>query len=222
MKAMILAAGRGSRLRPFTDRVPKPLVEIAGMPLIGHHLCRLAAVGIRDVVINVAYRGDQIQAALGDGQRYGVSIRYSEETPGALDTGGGIAQATSVLGTDDFLLVNADVLTDFDFRQLMSPSPGAGSGPGLTLALIDNPAHHRRGDFGLVDGRLRDIAPRLTYAGIGRFSPGLFAARAGERFALTDIIQRAIQDGHAFGVHHPGRWIDVGRAATLARARQIG
>lgn len=221
---MILAAGRGSRLRPFTDRVPKPLVEIAGMPLIGHHLCRLAAVGIRDVVINVAYRGDQIQAALGDGQRYGVSIRYSEEAPGALDTGGGIAQATHVLGTDDFLLVNADVLTDFDFRHLMQPSPGPGRGPGpgLTLALIDNPAHHRRGDFGLIDGRLRDIAPRLTYAGIACFSPGLFAARAGERFALADIIQRAIQDGHAFGVHHPGRWIDVGRAATLAQARQIG
>ena len=215
---MILAAGRGSRLRPFTDRVPKPLVEIAGMPLIGHHLCRLAAVGVRDIVINVAYRGDQIQAALGDGQRYGVSIRYSEEAPGALDTGGGIARATPILGMDDFLLVNADVLTDFDFRHLMQPSPGAD----LTLAVIDNPAHHPGGDFGLVGGQLRDIAPRLTYAGIGRFSPGLFAARAGQRFGLADIIHRAIQDGHAFGVHHPGRWIDVGRAATLARARQIG
>ncbi len=217
MRAMILAAGRGSRLRPFTDLRPKPLVEIAGMPLIGHHLCRLAAVGVRDIVINVAYRGDQIQAALGDGRRYGVSIRYSEETLGALDTGGGIAQATPVLGTDDFLLVNADILTDFDFRYLMRPSPGAD----LTLALIDNPAHHPGGDFGLVDGRLRAAAPRLTYAGIGRFSPGLFAGRIGQRFGLADIIHGAIEEGRACGVHHPGRWLDVGRAATLARARQI-
>ena len=219
MKAMILAAGRGSRLRPMTDRVPKPLVEIAGMPLIGHHLARLAAAGVHDIVINVAYRADQIQAALGDGARYGVTIQYSEEVLGALDTGGGIAQAAGLLGSADFLLINADVWTDFDITRLMAPP---GSAADLTLTMIDNPAHHPQGDFALdANGRLAPSGTRLTYAGIARLSPSLVAGRAGQRFGLAEVIRQAIAAERAAGLYHAGRWLDVGRARTLAQARQI-
>lgn len=219
MKAMILAAGRGSRLRPITDRVPKPLVEIAGVPLIGHHLARLAAAGVHDIVINVAYRGEQIRAALGDGARYGVTIQYSEEVLGALDTGGGIAQATGLLGSADFLLINADVWTDFDITRLMAPP---GSAADLTLTMIDNPAHHPQGDFALdANGRLAPSGTRLTYAGIARLSPSLVAGRAGQRFGLAEVIRQAIDAERAAGLYHAGRWLDVGRARTLAQARQI-
>lgn len=220
MKAMILAAGRGSRLRPMTDRVPKPLVEIAGVPLIGHHLTRLAAAGVHDIVINVAYRADQIRAALGDGARYGVAIEYSDEIPGALDTGGGIAQAAGLLGSADFLLINADVWTDFDITRLMVAP--AGSAADLTLTMIDNPAHHPQGDFALdANGRLAPSGTRLTYAGIARLSPSLVAGRAGQRFGLAEVIRQAIDAERAAGLYHAGRWLDVGRARTLAQARQI-
>ncbi|RJS93997.1 N-acetylmuramate alpha-1-phosphate uridylyltransferase MurU [Salinisphaera sp. Q1T1-3] len=218
MKAMILAAGRGERLRPWTDRQPKPLVEIAGQPLIAHHLRALAAAGFCEVVINVAYRGDQIVAALGTGQRYGVTITYSHETPGALDTGGGVARALPLLGEGPFALISSDVVTDFDYRCLPRQL-GADLGH---FVLVANPAHHRDGDFGLRDGRIVETGPRSTYAGIAVFSAEAFATQADSRFPLSAVMHAARAAGRASGQHHAGRWLDVGRPASLARARQAG
>ena len=171
MKAMILAAGRGERLRPLTDHTPKPLLPVGGRPLIGHHLAALAAAGFDEVVINVAYRGDQIRAALGDGRAQGLPIRYSVEQPGALDTGGGVRNALAMLGEAPFALISADVFTDFDYARLAGVS-----GDGAHVVLVDNPAHHVDGDFGLdAHGRLVEAPPRRTYAGIGVYAPASFA-----------------------------------------------
>lgn len=216
MKAMILAAGRGERLRPMTDRVPKPLVEVAGQPLIAHHLRRLAAAGFREIVINVAYRGEQIRAALGDGRRYGVRIAYSPETPGALDTGGGIARALERLGRARFLLVNADVVSDIDYAGVAE----RGADSSVHLVLVDNPPHHAQGDFGLREGRVVDAPPRLTYAGVGVFAPRVFAAPQSARFPLSRVLHAAIAAEEATGEQHRGEWLDVGRPAALASARQ--
>lgn len=216
MKAMILAAGRGERLRPLTDPRPKPLIDVGGQPLIGHHLRALAAAGFREVVINVAYRGEQIEAALGDGRRYGLWIAYSRETPGALDTGGGIAQALPLLGPAPFLVISGDIFSDIDYGALA----GAHAGAECHLLLVDNPGHHLRGDFGLRAHRLVDAAPRLTYAGVGVFAPHWFKHRAEPRFALARVLREAIAADCATGEHHRGRWIDVGRPSALAAARQ--
>ncbi|HET7315594.1 N-acetylmuramate alpha-1-phosphate uridylyltransferase MurU [Salinisphaera sp.] len=216
MKAMILAAGRGERLRPLTDRVPKPLIDVGGQPLIGHHLRALAAAGLHDVVINVAYRGGQIQRALGDGRRYGLRIVYSVEQPGALDTGGGIANALPLLGPAPFLVISSDIFSDIDYGALAAARAGAEA----HLVLVDNPGHHRRGDFGLSGDRLIDAAPRLTYAGVGVFARHWFAARGEPRFPLSAVLRSAIDADRATGEHHRGRWIDVGRPSALAAARQ--
>ncbi|KEZ75663.1 N-acetylmuramate alpha-1-phosphate uridylyltransferase MurU [Salinisphaera hydrothermalis] len=216
MKAMILAAGRGERLRPLTDRVPKPLIDVGGQPLIGHHLRALAAAGLRDVVINVAYRGEQIQRALGDGRRYGLRIVYSLEEPGALDTGGGIAHALPLLGPAPFMLISSDVFSDIDYGALAAARAGAEA----HLVLVDNPVHHARGDFGLRGERVVDAAPRLTYAGVGVFAPHWFAGRSEPRFPLAAVLREAIDADAASGEHHRGRWIDVGRPSALAAARQ--
>lgn len=214
MKAMILAAGRGERLRPLTDRTPKPLIEVGGKPLIAHHLHGLAAAGFDDVVINVAYRGDQIMAALGDGADYGLRIRYSVEEPGALDTGGGVRAALDLLGDAPFALISSDVFTDFDYGRLR----GAPAAP-VHVVLVDNPEHHADGDFGLRDGHLVDAPPRWTYAGIGVYVPRLFHEIALQRFALVRVIRSAMAAGQAFGQRFDGRWIDVGRPSALAAAR---
>lgn len=216
MKAMILAAGRGERLRPLTDRVPKPLIDVGGQPLIGHHLRALAAAGFRDVVINIAYRADQIEAALGDGRRYGLRIVYSRETPGELDTGGGIARAMTLLGSAPFLVISSDIVSDIDYGRLAA----SGAGAGVHLVLVDNPLHHRRGDFGLRGTAVVDAAPRLTYAGVGVFAPRWFKQRSSPRFPLSNILYEAIAADCATGEHHRGRWIDVGRPSALALARQ--
>lgn len=216
MKAMILAAGRGERLRPLTDRVPKPLIDVGGQPLIGHHLRALAAAGLRDVVINVAYRGEQIQRALGDGRRYGLRIVYSPEEPGAFDTGGGIANALSLLGPAPFMLISSDVFSDIDYGGLAAARAGAEA----HLVMVDNPVHHPRGDFGLRGDQVVDSAPRLTYAGVGVFAPHWFAGRSETRFPLSAVLREAIDADVASGEHHRGRWIDVGRPSALAAARQ--
>lgn len=216
MKAMILAAGRGERLRPLTDHTPKPLLEVGPRTLIGHHLAGLAAAGFEDVVINVAYRGDQIIDALGDGSAWGLNLHFSEETPGALDTGGGIRNALPLLGKQPFALISADVFTDFDYARLRERADAD-----VHCVLVDNPAHHADGDFGLAEGRLVDAAPRLTYAGIGVFDPARFAARDMQRFAMADVIRDALQAGRASGERHAGRWIDVGRPSALEQARRI-
>lgn len=216
MKAMILAAGRGERLRPLTDRIPKPLIEVGGRSLVAHHLHALATAGIRDVVINIAYRGDQIRDALGDGRRFGLRIVYSQETPGAFDTGGGVANALDLLGEAPFLLISSDVWTDIDLAALA----GTELASDAHLMLVDNPPHHQRGDFGLVDGWLTDTPPRWTYAGVGLYAPRLFALPAVRRFSLASVIRDAMAGDGVTGAHHDGRWIDVGRPSALEAARQ--
>ncbi|GAB3674828.1 N-acetylmuramate alpha-1-phosphate uridylyltransferase MurU [Salinisphaera aquimarina] len=215
MKAMILAAGRGERLRPLTDHTPKPLIDVGGQPLIGHHLQALAEAGFEEVVINVAYLGEQIIAALGDGSRWGLRIVYSRETPGALDTGGGVCNALALLGEAPFALISADVFTDFDYAQLRDVPATAR----VHTVLVDNPEHHAAGDFGLSDGRLVDAEPRLTYAGVGVYTPASFAGRGVQRFPLVAVIREALAAGLASGEYHAGGWIDVGRPSALEAAR---
>ena len=216
MKAMILAAGRGERLRPLTDHTPKPLIEVGPRTLIGHHLAGLARAGFEDVVINVAYRGRQIIEALGDGSHWGLRLHFSEETPGELDTGGGVRNALALLGEGPFALISADVFTDFDYARLRERSDAD-----VHCVLVDNPAHHVDGDFGLKQGALVDAAPRFTYAGMGVFDSARFAARDTQRFALSAVIREALQAGTASGEHHAGRWIDVGRPSALEQARSM-
>lgn len=218
MKAMLLAAGRGERLRPLTDYTPKPLLEVGGRALIEHHISALQRAGITELVVNAAWRAGQIQAALGDGSKYGVRIRYSVETAGDLDTGGGVRAALPLLGTAPFVVVSSDIYSDFDYAQLRDRPRPAG---GVCLVLVDNPPHHPVGDFGLCDGRLTMAAPRYTYGGIGVYSPQLFRAESSQRFALADVIRAALQAGQAQAIHYDGLWLDVGRPATLARAREL-
>lgn len=210
---MILAAGRGERLRPLTDRVPKPLIEVAGRPLIEHHLRNLAAAGFLQVVINVAHLADRITAALGDGSRYGLTLRYSHEPPGALDTGGGIKNALPLLGDGPFAVINADVFTDLDCTALATAALDAEVDAHLWL--VANPAHHRQGDFGLSAGRVTAAPPDHTFAGIGIYRPRLFARCPEHRFALTAVLAPAIAAGRVGGQLHGGRWVDVGRPEAL-------
>lgn len=216
MKAMILAAGRGERLRPLTDETPKPLIPVGPRPLIGHHLAALAEAGFRDVAINVAYRAEQIMRVLGDGSDWGLNLRYSVETPGALDTGGGVRNALGLLGSAPFALISADVFTDFDYARLCVRDEADAH-----CILVDNPSHHREGDFGLRGGRLVMGGQRYTYGGIGVFDPARFAARDAQRFALSAVIREAMAAGTATGEHHAGRWIDVGRPSALEQARAL-
>ena len=216
MKAMILAAGRGERLRPLTDHTPKPLIEVGPRTLIGHHLAGLARAGFEDVVINVAYRGRQIIEVLGDGSHWGLRLHFSEETPGELDTGGGVRNALALLGEGPFALTSADVFTDFDYARLQAHGDAD-----VHCVLVDNPAHHVDGDFGLNQGVLMDAAPRFTYAGMGVFDSARFAARDTQRFALSAVIREALQAGTASGEHHAGSWIDVGRPSALEQARSM-
>lgn len=218
MKAMILAAGRGERLRPLTDHTPKPLLEVGGRPLIVHHLWALASAGMTDVVINVAWQAGRIQAALGDGRRFGMRLRYSVELPGQLDTGGGVRAALPLLGDAPFLLLSADVFTDFDYAALCRrrcPQRG------VDVVLVDNPRHHPAGDFGLHGARLGDAGPRYTYAGIGVYTPALFRDARSVCFPLSSVMHRAVAAGRAHGMRHAGLWLDVGRPATLEQARAL-
>ena len=212
MKAMILAAGRGERMGALTDRVPKPLLEVGGRPLIEHQVLRLAAAGFRDVVVNLAWLGDRIEARLSNGSRFGVRIRYSREPEGALDTGGGIRRALSLLGDERFVVVNSDVWSDYPFEKLRDAGVGDAH-----VVLVDNPAHHPDGDFALAsDGTVvaaeRD---RLTFSGIGSYRPRLFGARPSARFPLVAVLREAIEAGTLSGEHHRGVWADVGTADRL-------
>ncbi|MCH4564117.1 nucleotidyltransferase family protein [Halomonas sp. EGI 63088] len=211
MKAMILAAGLGTRMRPLTDHCPKPLLPAGDRPLIAHHLERLAVAGISEVVINVSYRAEQIIAALGDGSDFGVSIAWSrEETP--LETGGGIRQALPLLGEAPFLLINGDIWCDLDPASL----PPLGDDL-AHLVLVDNPDHHPAGDFHLDDrGRVHARGePRLTFAGISLLQPSLVADQAPGAFALAPLLRRAMRAGLVGGHHHRGAWIDVGTPQRL-------
>ncbi len=212
MKAMVLAAGRGERLRPLTDHTPKPLLEVRGQPLIAWHLHALARAGVREAVINLSWRGAQIHAALGSGERFGLRISYSEEPEGALEVGGGIFRALALLGTDPFLVVNGDTYTDIDFARLSVPTHALAH-----LVLVPNPAHHPEGDFALRGGLVAATGePRLTYSGIGVFRPELFAGCSPGRFPLLPLLRAAMAAERLSGERFDGAWTDVGTVARLA------
>jgi len=208
---MILAAGRGERMRPLTDHTPKPLLEAGGRSLIGHHLAALARAGVREVVVNHAHLGAQIERALGDGAAYGLRIRYSPEEV-ALETGGGIFRALPLLGPDPFIVVNGDVWTDFDPARLRLADADLAH-----LVLVDSPAHHPAGDFVLNGERVTDAGgQRLTFSGVGVYRPALFDGCAPGRFPLAPLLRAAIAVGRVSGEHHRGRWVDVGTPERLA------
>lgn len=211
MKAMILAAGLGKRMRPLTDHCPKPLLPVAGKPLIVHHLERLKQAGIEEVVINVSYRAEQIIQTLGNGQAYGLRIHWSQETT-PLETGGGIQKALPLLGEQPFLLVNGDIWCDY------LPSQAMLKGDDLAhLVLVDNPAHHVEGDFALDHGRaLTQGAPRYTYAGVSIIHPALLAGQPSGAFALAPLLKHAMSQRRISGEHFTGHWVDVGTPERLA------
>ena len=211
MKAMILAAGLGKRMRPLTDHCPKPLLPVAGKPLIVHHLARLHEAGIHEVVINVSYRAEQIIDALGNGDAFGLRIHWSRETE-PLETGGGIQQALPLLGEAPFLLINGDVWCE------ALPNVQALQGDDLAhLVLVDNPSHHPDGDFGLAGGRVNQTSnERLTFAGISVIHPALLAGQPQGAFALAPLLRTAIDDQRVSGEHYTGQWVDVGTPERLA------
>lgn len=211
MKAMILAAGRGERMRPLTDDTPKPLLKVAGRPLIEYHLVSLCKSGIREVIVNVAYLGWKIIDTLGDGRTFDLKITYSDEGDTPLETAGGIIHALPRLGHEPFLLVNADIWTDFSFRSLPLRLDGLAH-----LVMVNNPDHHPQGDFALTGGDLStEGEPRLTYSGIGIYHPDLFAGYAPGKRPLLPILQKAMRAGKVSGQHFTGRWLDIGTPERL-------
>lgn len=211
MKAMILAAGRGERMRPLTDHTPKPLLKVGGKPLIAWHLERLAAAGFQDIVINHAHLGEQIESALGDGSQWGVRIQYSPEKI-ALETAGGIANAMPLLGNAPFLVVNGDVYTDIDFGTLKLVPPNLAH-----LVMVNNPPQHAAGDFALSSGKLSaDGTEKLTFSGIGIYQPSLFASIVrGDAVKLAPLLKAAMAQGLVSGSHHEGAWHDIGTPERL-------
>ena len=216
---MILAAGRGERMRPLTDLIPKPLLAVAGRPLIEHRIQGLRAAGIRELIINVGYLGEQIQAQLGDGHRFGVRIRYSQEPPEALETGGGILQALPLLGNAPFIVTNADVWTDYPFHQLPEQPAGLAH-----LVLVDNPPQHPVGDFALSDkptGRIMNSGNlALTFSGISVIRPELFEHCRAGRFSMVPLLRKAAERGLVSGEHYHGQWQDIGTPQRLAELAQ--
>jgi MurNAc alpha-1-phosphate uridylyltransferase len=223
MKAMILAAGRGERMRPATDRVPKPLLPLAGKPLIVWLLDRLVQAGITEIVVNVSHLGTLIEDALGDGAAFGAHIAYSREAE-ALETAGGIAGALPLLGDAPFLAVNGDVYTDFNFDRLRARADELSATEMLAyLVLVDNPPHHPSGDFSLDDGFVAHHGPvRLTFSGIGVYHPQLFAPVArGAKHQLATLLREPIAARKVKGEHYGGSWIDVGTPERLAGLRRL-
>lgn len=213
-RAMILAAGRGNRMRPLTDLTPKPLLCVGGKPLIQYHVERLVAAGVRELAINHAHLGGLIESALGDGARFGASIRYSPEGEGrALETGGGIFRALPLLGPGPFLVVNADIWTDIDFADL-----GVATDDLAHLVLVPNPAHHPAGDFALDGARVRtDGTPRYTFSGVGVYRPELFDGCVPGAFPLAPLLRLAMGSDRAGGRLHRGQWWDIGTPERLAQ-----
>ncbi len=217
MKAMILAAGRGERMRPLTDAVPKPLLRIGGQTLIERHVYALASAGVTELVINHAHLGEQIEMALGDGSVYGVSIRYSRETDTALETGGGIFNALPLLGNEPFLVMNADIWSDYPFQQLPVDPDGLAH-----LVMVSNPGHHSAGDFSLSSGQLSQQGPAmLTFSGIGVYRPALFAGSAAGAFPLAPLLRTVMDDGQVSGEHYTGSWFDIGTPERLDEVNRV-
>lgn len=215
MKAMILAAGRGVRLRPLTDTTPKPMMEVKGKPLIVHQLEHLRDAGFTQVYVNTSWLADKIQSALGDGARYGVHIHYSYEGPEPLETGGGIFRLLPQLGREPFLVVNGDIFTDFPFENLKHRLK---QGDLAHLVMVPNPPHHPRGDFHLTTtGHLRPTGePKLTYSGIGIYKADCFKDCRAGKFPLLPLLQNAMAVEALSGELYGGQWIDVGTAQQLA------
>lgn len=224
MKAMILAAGRGERMRPLTDSCPKPLLPVGGQPLIVWHLQRLSAAGFCEVIINHAHLGAQIEAALQQGAAWGLTIRYSPEPAGALETAGGIANALPLLGEAPFLVINGDIYCDWDVARAKD---ALAKNDLAHLILVANPAHHLQGDFTLADGKVLsppladaepdDTANKLTFSGIGVYHPALFrTVPRGQSAKLAPLLRTAMATGQVSGEQHHGRWIDVGTPERLA------
>jgi MurNAc alpha-1-phosphate uridylyltransferase len=215
MMAMLLAAGRGERMRPLTDLTPKPLLQVGGKPLIVWHIERLVGAGITDIVINHAHLGKQIEQALGDGSRFGATIRYSDEGT-ALETAGGIAFALQLLGEQPFAVVNGDIWCDYDFARLSGLAANMRQ-DNAHLVLVNNPPQHPHGDFGLRDGRVTDSGPKLTFSGIGLYRPELFMhIPRGSKAPLAPLLREQIAAGRVSGEYHRGLWFDVGTPQRLA------
>lgn len=218
MKAMLLAAGRGERLRPLTDHTAKPLIEANHKPLIEYHLENLRAAAIEEVIINTCWCAEKIVEQLGDGSRFGLNIQYSHE-PEALETAGGIANALHLLGGDQFLLLSADIWCDIDLAKISKPTRSLAH-----LIFVDNPAHNPNGDFGLADNLVKiksgAVSNALTYSGIGIFEPSLFASLPAARFALREVLIPAIDDSQISGVRYNGNWFDIGTAQRLQALEQ--
>jgi N-acetyl-alpha-D-muramate 1-phosphate uridylyltransferase len=212
MKAMILAAGRGERMRPLTDTTPKPLLPVGGKPLMQYHIEALKAAGVTDIVINLAWLGDLIRDALGDGARFGVTITYSDEGDSALETGGGIFEALPLLGPDPFLVVSGDIWTDCSLARVGN---SLAANDIAHFVMVPNPDFHARGDFALTDGRLATSGELLTYANIGVFRSEFFAGCTRGRFPLAPLMREWIGRGRVGGELHEGRWCNVGTPAQL-------
>lgn len=212
MKAMILAAGRGERMRPLTDHTPKPLLKAAGKPIIEYTILQLVAAGFTHLVINTAHLGEQLTATLGNGERWGIRIDYSHEGEQALETAGGIINALPLLGKQPFLVVNGDIATDFDFAKLRETPIALAH-----LVLINNPPHHEQGDFHLAnDGQLSStLPPKLTFSGIGVYHPDLFRDQTVGIHKLAPILKHAMANGQVSGEHFEGFWMDIGTPERL-------
>ncbi len=208
---MILAAGRGERLRPITDKTPKPLIEIAGKPLIEYHLNNLAEAGFNDIVINTAWLADEIHAQLGDGSNYGVTIHYSDEAQ-ALETAGGIINALPLLGDEPFLVVNGDIWSDFNFSTL----PELNKNMQSHLVLVKNPEHNIKGDFALHDDKIINTGEIMyTFSGIGLYHRDFFTQQQTEPAPLAPIIREKCERGLVSGQFYDGLWTDVGTVKRL-------
>lgn len=215
MRVLILAAGRGNRMRPLTDSRPKPLLQAGGKTLIEHHLLRLQSAGFDDIVINLAHLGAQIEQALGDGSRYGLRIRYSREGETGLETGGGIRHALPLLGPGPFMVVNGDVYSDYPFDRLRPQTLAAADL--AHLVMVPNPPQHSDGDFVLRDGRVHDTAgERLTFSGIGLYRAELVVGGDEPAFPLAPLLRQAMRDGRVSGERYDGAWRDIGTPERLA------
>ncbi len=219
MRALILAAGRGERMRPLSDRTPKPLLSAGGKMLIEYQIGQLARAGVREIVINIAHLPEQITAALGDGARFGVRISFSREgerAEQALETLGGIVQALPLLGDAAFVAVSSDLVTDFDYRSLALPAQQLAAGTrDAHLVLVDNPSFHESGDMGLADGLITRAWPWLTYGNIALLAPRLFAGEAIARKRLFPWLYQAVDRSRVSGEHFRGRWYNVGTEEDL-------
>ena len=215
MRALILAAGRGERLRPLTDTVPKPLIEVRGKPLIVFHLERLASAGFAEIVINLSHLGEQIESVLGDGSQFGLNITYSREPEGALETGGGIFQALEWLGKSPFAVINGDIYTDYPFSRLRAVKCDRAH-----LVLVPNPEYHPGGDFSLQGARVRNTGEHMgTFSGIAIYHPGFFAGAEAGRYSVVPLLRETVEQQLVTGEWHRGMWSDVGTIERLEEVR---